>query len=161
MRTLILRRLLIVLTGLAFLVGAAVQAMPPAWAFRIPGPCFALQWTRSRFRRWPWKFTACDRTDLANGLIKKKPRTLQRKARAFCRWRNRTVREMIRDFVETTTCFGLPTGPGPPSAMSNSPTPRASSIRCIGQIMLRDWPKSDSSAGDLSIGGESRNRNCR
>jgi hypothetical protein len=30
MRILVLRRLLIVLTGLAFLVGAAVQAMPPA-----------------------------------------------------------------------------------------------------------------------------------
>lgn len=30
MRILVLRRLLMVLTGLAFLVGAAVQAMPPA-----------------------------------------------------------------------------------------------------------------------------------
>jgi hypothetical protein len=35
MLILVLRRLLIVLTGLAFLVGAAVQAMPPA-AFMAP-----------------------------------------------------------------------------------------------------------------------------
>src|ERR1700730_10355378 len=31
------------------------------WAFRIPGPCFALQWTRSKFRLWRQKFTACEK----------------------------------------------------------------------------------------------------